>query len=255
MYIAYVDESGDIGRKEGSSVYFALSALIVHETRWQTVQDSIVQLRRSLREKYGLKLREEIHAQELAQRTKSKPHIAPAIRLRLLRDVLDFEASQVDLSVINVVINKQGKADTYDVFEMAWTTMIQRLNNTAHRKNFPVSGNQMDKVLLVVDQTDEPKLRKLSRKMRVFNPIPHTNNRGSGSRMLPTTEIVKDPIHRSSKHSYFVQLADVNAYFLKQWLQPNNHVRSKGARNFFLRLDPILCKKASRTQAQGVVIL
>lgn len=63
MYLMYVDESGDPGIASVSrNRYFVLSGLVVHELRWRDILDDFLVFRRGLREQYGLKLREEIHA-------------------------------------------------------------------------------------------------------------------------------------------------------------------------------------------------
>jgi hypothetical protein len=49
--------------------------------------------------------------------------------------------------------------------------------------------------ILVVDQTDEPKLRILARKMRRYNPVP--SRFGTGSRLIPITTVVEYPVHRN----------------------------------------------------------
>ena len=59
----YVDESGDTGVSKGSSKYFILSALVLHELRWYDFLDSCIEFRRKMKEATSFKLREEIHAQ------------------------------------------------------------------------------------------------------------------------------------------------------------------------------------------------
>lgn len=128
-----------------------------------------------------------------------------------------------------------------------------RFMDTISHRNFPGPQNPQDFGLLVVDRTDEVKLRTMSRRMRRYNPIP--NKRGEGYRQVPLTTIVEDAVHRDSKHSYFIQLADVNAYFLLQKTAPCGYVQKKGARNYFDRLEPVLCKVANTRDPQGVVRL
>jgi len=253
MYLLYVDESGDVGLVNSPTRYFVLSGLVLHELRWRQTLDAIVGFRRALRNSYGLKLREEIHAAHFIHKRKAVAHIRKHQRLRLLRDVLSFEASLPDVSILNVMVDKMQKRQGYDVFEKAWTALIQRFENTISHRNFPGPQNPEDFGLMVVDRTDERKLRVLLRKMRRYNPIPCAS--GIGYRQLPITTLVEDPVHRDSLHSYFIQLADVNAYFLLQKHQPCRYVRKKGARNYFDRLDPILCKVASYSDPQGVVRL
>ena len=254
MYLLYVDESGDIGISNSPTQAFILSGLVVHELRWHRTLEAIIDFRKDLRVRFGLKLREEIHAAHFVNGPSPEiRRLRRDIRLRILREVLDFEAALPDVSVINVLVDKQHKPPSYDVFDHAWMALLQRFENTISHRNFPGPQNPQDKGIVVVDRTDEPKLRALARKLRKYNPVP---NRGrTGFRQIPISSIIEDPIHRDSLHSYFVQLADVNAYFLKQKLQPCSYVRRKGARNYFDRLDPILCKVASRNDPYGIVRL
>ncbi len=167
--------------------------------------------------------------------------------------MIDFEAGLPDVSIINVVVDKSGKLADYDVFQSAWRVLIQRFENTISHHNFPGPRNLQDSGLLVVDRTEESKLMRLTRKMRVYNPVPNMD--GSGYRQLPIATIVEDAVHRDSLHSYFVQLSDVNAYFLYQKQAPAGYIRKKGARHYFDRLGPVLCKVASLKDAQGIVRL
>lgn len=253
MYLLYVDESGDIGMEGSPTRYFVLSGFVVHELRWHQTLDAVIGFRKRLRAQYGLKLREEIHAGNLLHKPKRLARIPKHLRLLLLRDVLDFEASLPDINILNVMVDKRGKTTSYDVFENAWRALIQRFHNTISHRNFPGPQNPDDFGLLVVDRTDEPKLRSLARRLRRFNPIPSTS--GAGYQQVPITTLVEDAVHRDSHHSYFIQLADVNSYFLTQKIAPCGYIRRKGARNFFDRLDPVLCKFASRTNALGIVQL
>jgi hypothetical protein len=175
------------------------------------------------------------------------------MRLRILRDVLDFEASLPDVSVIHVLVDKRGKPAVYDVFDSAWRTLVQRFHNTISHRNFPGPQNAQDLGLLIVDPTHEKKLRNLTRRMRIYNPVPSMF--GPTYRNLPLTTLVEDAVQRDSLHSYFIQLCDVNAYFLYQKHEPASYIKRQGARNYFDRLDPVLCKVASTTDPQGIVRL
>ena len=251
MYFLYVDESGDVGLKQNSSEYFCLSGLVVHELRWHETLEDIIKLRQTLKQKYTLKLREEIHASHYIHKPGDLKRIAKSLRLRLLRDVIDFEASLSEVNILNVVVDKRNKTQGEDVFDIAWSTLIQRFHNTIAHKNFPGPRNPDDRGMLIVDQTDEVKLRGLSRRMRRYNPIP---SRFGGAIAQPITTLVEDAVHRNSQHSYYIQLADVNAYFLYQKHQPCAYVSRKGAKNYFSRLDPVLCKVASSGNAEGIVV-
>jgi len=64
MYLMYVDESGDTGIQNSPTRYFVLSGIVLHELRWRPILESLVNLRKELRDVKGLKLREEIHSRD-----------------------------------------------------------------------------------------------------------------------------------------------------------------------------------------------
>ncbi len=254
MLLVYVDESGDTGLVNSPTRFFVLSALVLHEVRWLQTLDQIVDFRRQLKARYSIKLREEVHASDLLHSPGALQRIPKSIRLRLLRDVLDFEAGLADVSIVNIVVDKDGKPPGYPVFESAWRALVQRIETTISFKNFPGPFNAQEYFLLLVDQTDEKALRLLTRKSRRFNPVP-SRFAGGQTRNLPIRLLVEDACHRDSRHSYFIQLCDANAYFLAQRLKPCGYVRRQGATNYFNRLGPVLCRKASSTDPDGIVRL
>ena len=254
MYLLYVDESGDTGAAPPSlSRYFALSGFVVHELRWHQTLDSIIDFRRDLRARYGLKLRDEIHAQHFIRAPGSAVYVAKSLRLRILREVLEFQARLPDISIVNVLVDKVGKPAGYDVFDHAWQALIQRFHNTLSHHNFPGPRNPDDRGFIITDRTDQKKLRSLTRRLRRYNPVPSQVN--AGYRQIPIDTLVEDPVHRDSLHSYFLQLSDVNAFFLVQREVPAGYVKKKGGRNYFDKLNPVLCTVASSTDPQGVVRL
>lgn len=194
-------------------------------------------------------MREEIHAGPMLARPGKLVRIKRNDRLTIIRMHLNELASMKFLNIINVRVDKQGKAADYDPFEKAWEALIQRFENTLRYGNFPrpkfIFG---DIGTIFCDAADEAALRRIYRRMRVHNPIPNMRAFFSGGyRQLPLTRIAEDPNIRHSQHSYFIQAADTAAFALYQRYAPSAYVRKKSARNYFLRLDPILCKVASRT--------
>jgi hypothetical protein len=244
MYIMYVDESGDTGRTGSPTSHFALSGIVVHESRWRDFIDALIAFRRTLKSIYGLPIRTEIHASELINhRSFNVPrHVRLAIRK------LDY------ISITNVIVQKQGKPADYDVFHSAWGTLFQRFENTMSWGNFP-GGFRNDYGMVITDATAGMKLIRLMRKMAVFNYIPHDTRHGPGSRNIPIKRIIEDPHPKNSADTLPVQMADAVAYFLYQRYAPNSFIQTKRAESYFDRLQPVLNKWASRFDPLGIVVL
>lgn len=249
----YVDESGDTGRKNGSSQYFFLSGLVVHESDWRALINALLAHRKVLRANYGLPVRAEIHASEYMQRAVFG--LDKHVRLAILRNVLDEVAKLNYISLTHVVVNKTNKPANYDVLQAAWGTLFQRFENTLGHGNFPGAHSQ-DYGMVITDATAGNKLMRLMRRMAVYNPIPNNSFHAPGTRNIPIVRIIEDPSGRDSAESLPIQVCDVAAYFLKQLLQPNSYIRRKSAANYFVRLQPVLNKRASRADpALGIVRL
>lgn len=202
MYIMYVDESGDTGLVNSPTDYFALTGLVVHESRWRDFLNNLVAFRRTMRSVYGLPMRTEIHASEYIRRPPVRG-IQRHVRLAILQNYLDELAKLSYISITSVLIHKVGKPANYDVFDAAWKTLFQRFENTMQHGNLPGS-HASDKGMLIVDNTDGQKLQTLVRKMAVTNYIPSMIYPGT-SRNLPIVRIVEDPHNKNSADSYFIQ--------------------------------------------------
>lgn len=251
MYLMYVDESGDPGLTGSPGRYFALSGLVVHESRWRDLGNRLVTFRKTIKMAHGLPLRTEIHAAHYVR----KPPIGSMpkyVRLSILRNLLD-EIAKIDyVSITNVVVDKSTKPAGYDVFDSAWKALFQRFENTMQYGNFP-GGHRDDKGIVFVDNTNGEKLRALMRRMAVYNPIP--NSHGGGYRQLPVVRVIEDPHGKDSADSYFIQAVDVTAYFLYQKFSPNSFIKKAGAGNYFGRLGPCLNRRASYSDPHGIVLL
>lgn len=257
LFLMYVDESGDIGMGTGASDFFILSALVIHEMAWFDTMLAISNMRAQLYGRYGFESKDEIHAEKLLGRSKGEaPSMSRLSRILMLRDVIRFEATLVDsVRLINVVVDKRNKGFGYDVFTVAWNTLINRFENTIRYGNFPTPRPEtatQEKGFIIVDETDQKKLLALVRQMRWDNSVP--------SRIYPGTVttsnlrcVIEDPMHKQSDLSLPIQLCDVNAYFLKQAISPNGTVKKHKAQNYFYYLEPILLKQASNSNQYGIV--
>lgn len=240
MYLMYVDDSGDPGRNNSPTEYLVLTAIIFHEYRWNHLREELIRFRQKLRDTKGLKLREEIHTVKFINSPGELVRIKRNDRLDILKKCIDWVSRQPDISVITVSVRKSTLRAGEDVYETAWRYLIQRFENTLSYRNFPhPSANQQDQVdcgLIISDDTNGSKLTQLLRRMRRYNNVANNSNHAMGYRELPVQYIVDDPIMRDSAHNYFIQLADVIAYFARQVYEPNSFVRRKGAKTYYGRL-------------------
>lgn len=250
MYIKYVDESGDVGLIGSPTKYYILSAIIIHESKWLDFLNDIIAFRKSLKVLKGLMMKEEIHAAEfISKRVKLKKSISPRNRLDILRLCLEWLAS---LNYINVITVRVDKSKNPDPFITAWTALLQRFENTLKHQNFPTPAFKHDAGIIVADDTDVKKLTGLLRKMRRFNTIPNMGT--TGSRNIPLKFVLKDPVCRASKSSYFLQMVDVVAYFAKQYYDPNKYIRKKSAKNWYGKLTPIINQRATYSKSNHKII-
>lgn len=255
MYLMYVDESGDCGLLNSPSPLFVLTGLVVHELRWTEYRDRFIDFRRRMRNTFGLKLREELHASAMINRPGALVRIRRNDRLTILHCLVRELAAMPDLNIINVLVDKRGKTPPYDVFGKAWIALIQRFENTISHRNFRGPANADERGMILPDHTDDKKLIRLLRQLRYYNPVPNQPQHGPGYRNLTLSRVIEDPSFRESEHSYFIQACDAVAFMLYQQEVPNAYMRKKSGNNFFKTLDPILCKVASPRDPQGVVRL
>lgn len=252
MYIMYVDESGDTGLNNSPTNFFALTGIVVHESRWRDLLDAQVNFRRTMKSVHGLPMRTEIHASEYI-RSPPVPGMKKHVRLSILRNLLDELAKLSYISITSIIVDKTSKPAGYDVFDMAWKTLFQRFENTMQHGNLPGS-HASDKGILIVDNTDGQKLQTLVRKMAVVNHIPSIIYPGT-SRNMPIIRIVEDPNNKDSKNSYFIQSCDACAFFLHQKFKSSSYIKKKAAQNYYNRLRPVLNLSASRKNGFGIVVL
>ncbi len=257
MFLMYVDESGDIGMTDSPSRYFVLSGLVVHELRWSQYHQQLVEFRRRMKQKYGLLMREEIHAARMITQPGALVRMKVYDRIAIIREFADELATMSDLRIINVVVDKEKVREKfgtdYDVFNVAWTALIQRFENTISNKKFPGPQNPIDKGVIYPDHTDDRKLTQLLRRMRYFNYVPSKFT--PSARNLKLKYIMEDPSFRDSAQSYYLQCADLAAFLLYQRFAPNKQMKKRAGHNYFLRLESILCKEAASNSPLGYGIV
>jgi hypothetical protein len=242
----YVDESGDPGIFTGqNSQHFILVGLIVPINEWNSSLQRLVKLRKHFHKVTGLPEREEIHSSELVRINKIESYrkISKSTRISILKAFVNeiptiFPGSKI----ICICLDKQSLGNNQSFQEIAWKRLIQRYDTFLKK----CKGNGV----IISDDSDEPILRRLLRKMRVYNPVP---SKYSGYYNPVVTNIVEDIFFRQSKHSFIIQVVDAIAHSLYRKEYPKGSLKKYGLQYLFDSLTPLLLKEASPKDLQGVV--
>jgi hypothetical protein len=206
MLIAYIDESGDTGNDPGrSSKTYTLGCVLVESDTWNTSFDNLIAFRRRLKQTYGVPIRAEVKANYLIRNsgTFKNSNLNPNDRRMIYKAHLNQLSQDSNLRAFGIIIHKTMSYSGKDVFGFAWTTLLQRLERTSYGLgNVPI--------LIVHDEGENASIRKLARWSR--RRLSSGSIIGGGSRHLPFSKLLDDPIPKASHESYFLQLADLVAY-------------------------------------------
>lgn len=243
----YVDESGDPGNSKYSSPHYILSGLILSDQDWKDCLSRLKAFRQHLKKTTGLLITAELHAAELIRINKIEVYrqIKKPVRVNIINQfVQQIPAIFGNAIIINVCLKKEEFPKDTNFQELAWSRLIQRYD-TFLKKQVKERG------IIIGDDTDAAVIRKLLRKMRVYNPVP--SHFSDSPYNAPTDNIIEDVFMRSSQHSLFIQAADFIAHSLYRKEFPKGSLRKYGLEKAFDNLEPILLKAASRSDPLGVV--
>lgn len=213
MLLAYVDESGDKGAK-GSDTY-SLGCLMLSADDWPSSFDAMLNFRRFLKTRYGIRARAEIKANYLMRGKKDLTGLGDSQREAIYRSHMRM-VPKISGSAFAVVIEKRALVVGRDPFDTAWEFLLQRLERESDRTGHPV--------MVVHDEGDNLGVRKIARKARRAGSAGSAF--GTTYFKRPFTALLDDPVPRDSQQSYFLQLADLIAYSGFRAIHPSTHPRS-----------------------------
>ncbi len=213
MYLAYIDESGDDGASGSKS--YALGCVMVDATTWPKTFDALISFRRFVRARFGIPVRAELKANYLLRNggpLRQTP-LSEHARRALYRSHMRVQA-KLGMTAFAVVIDKQKAIAKFSqgraTSDIAWEYLLQRLERRAHYEK--------TEILLIHDEGDAFAVRGRARKARRAGTAGSAFGTGILSR--PFTRLLDDPVPRDSKQSYFLQLADLDAYAAFRRLYP-----------------------------------
>ncbi|MFY0406895.1 DUF3800 domain-containing protein [Solicola sp. PLA-1-18] len=206
MLLAYVDESGDIGdpARGGSSACYALGCVLVDLDKWSQAFEDMVNLRRRVRDHFGVLMQDELKANYLIRGSGPlrRHNLSPDQRRLIYRAHL----RQLPISETRAFAVVTDKAATgfqgVQCFDESWNMLLQRLERTSNFEN--------QQIMIIHDEGDNDRVRRHVRKARRF--LTAGKKYGSGGFQMKMTHLIEDPVPRSSQHSYLIQVADLVAY-------------------------------------------
>ena len=222
MYLAYIDESGDNGWENSPSKFFVLGCLLVNKADWLFNLDALVSLRRKLKDRWGINPRAELKAKHLRWGTGPLEGLEIGLRdrMNIYKDNMEYQVSSMKIVNFAIAVEKSKiQHKDKDARYWAWTFLLQRIDK------FCCSNKGKDKRSVIYpDEGHTLFIRRLLRQMRRIHTI---SGHYGGKLEIPTRLIVEDPSERKSHESYFVQVADWNAYAARRYpdIEPKKKVR------------------------------
>ena len=185
---------------------FTLGCVLVEADRWPDVFDEVIDYRRYLRDQFQVPVRAELKANYLLRNGGPlRPlHLSERARHAIYRGLMRLQG-KLDLKTLAVVIRKDmmdARGLTLDARHVAWEYLLQRLER--------FTTTQRNTVFIIHDEGEGGIARALTRKARRIGSAGSAF--GTGFLKRPARLILDDPSSRKSHESYFLQLADLNAY-------------------------------------------
>lgn len=208
MYLLYVDESGQSkGHKPGSSQYFVLSGVSLHEEDCFPLArslDSIVA--KALPRNRGI----EIHATQMWAGRSEWSHIDESVRHSLLRELLRHLGTWTSGNsraprYFAAAVHKDSHRGR-DIMQLAHEELLARFDSCLTR--FHLAGDS-HRALVISDESSYEKL--------VQTLVPKWKK--EGSRIKRINSLVEVPLYVDSKHSRLVQAADLVAWATWQYYE------------------------------------
>ena len=261
VYLFYVDESGDPGPYDPSkpanvdgqgTPHYILSGLMIPAHEWRNYLLALVDIKRAISRTWKLPMRKELHGTALIHPRNDAVYKAIPGGRRARTDLYKFYLENLTMRLpqarlFNIYLNKANPhypstASAGDLEALTWNYLIMRFEKTMQSEakitDQPVYG------LIFADDTNEDKVRKELRKMRVHNYIQGRNEM--------VNHIIEDPTMRQSQQSYFVQAADMVSHALYRKLYPKGSLKKFGVDKLFNKVVPLCHTPASR-HAHGIV--
>jgi len=205
VLIAYVDESGNTGLSDrGGTLSYTLGCVLIDADQWPAAFEEMLAFRRRLRATFGLPMRAEIKANYLLRNHGDLLGLKlGAGARRIIYRAHMHELERLPARAFAIVVDKRNSAKfPAHYFDLAWETLLQRLERTSTKEKVTFA--------VIHDDGENDAIRRWVRKSRRY--LTAGSAFGTGSFQYAARLLVDDPVPRRSHHSYFIQAADLVAY-------------------------------------------
>ena len=237
MYLIYIDESYD-------EKHYAYSALFIDAFQWNYYFSHVLQWRSQWQQKHDIPLDFELHATKfVGGRGEFPKNRDKSYRAKLFYEAIGQIERMRKIYVINAITSDKKR------HMILFERMLNRIDRTLDAIN--AYG------LLICDEGNENRLTSLVRKMKKQNNIPCSvelyGNLGN-TRNVPLQRVIEDPLFKTSKSSYFIQLSDFLAFSLLRNESPTSSTVYQ-VQSAFEQLDTVLVKIAFKNDPKGKGII
>lgn len=240
MYFVYIDDSTD----RPINIF---SAIAIPHDRWNEAFEYIKKWRTHLKEVHNIPLGYELHATEFLSGRGASEFLRSLSRHKRAQifhktfEVIEYMKAEYGVHVFNVCTQNDSQ---YQAFER----LLNRINRTMQSWDSYAH--------LICDEGKENQYISMTRKLRVYNPIPSNSgvwDNGDYTRNIPIERILEDPQFKNSKNSYFIQTADFIAYGLLRRENPTPNAKKRRINKSFDQLENCLVKACNRKDAKGII--
>lgn len=231
MYFLNVDESGDPGNDLSASSHFILAGIITPAKFWLRTSNRLIAFRKDLFQTYGINPQDEFHASEMVRvhSQSSIRNIRKAQRIEILKHyAVNMYYLFEDSHVLTVDIDKRHFPMQTNFLPFAWRELICRYNHFLLRQNDGYG-------IIIADEGANAVIRQTSRAQRGVQPA-----MGGFKSNTDFVRVLEDPFHRDSRHSYFIQSADLVAHLRYRQLFPQTSTRKFNLDKLFGYIEPLV---------------
>ena len=246
MKIVYLSETDDL-------VPYAMSAVMIDEKDWRKSYDTFKSFRKNIKNVTGLRTEDPFCIPSLAG--KGDEPLLTGTKGRMVLAAFSQILSSLPITIAGVV-SKSGGSLRSDLRKRAFPVLMQRIERASDE------GGGFRFVVVLNEDMDRD-TRSLSRKLRVYNPLP-------GGANVPMTDLIEDSFVREQNTSHLLKSAELSAFMYRAlYLFRSNHASDSSMLSDYTNIDRefvfrifyvwyekgVLMEKASLSNKYGMVTI